>query len=169
MKSVILGLIAFASISAFGHNNIRYEWVAINGLMVNNACVAGDEFRSLKDVKTCTETEVVSRQACRYGGEVEVCRHLRSGESARSDETVREQTRCAAYESAPKVVSRTYQEVVCVNYEKPSEESPGRCLETALVSKYAPTTFHIAMYQDYRGEAGEVYIGTKKFTVPNCQ
>lgn len=162
----LCGLIATPSAKA---TDVRYEWPAVNGIMVNNACATEDTFRTLKPVTVCTDTEVVKRTACRYHGQTEQCRELAIGEQEKFDEFVREETRCAAYKVTDLEVSRTVKAQRCAEFAPVTEASSGECLRMEEHVYKAPRTYHISKYELRGGEAGDVYIGSEHFVIPLCQ
>lgn len=155
--------------SAAKATDVRYEWPAVNGIMVNNACATDDVFRTLKPVTVCTKTEVVKRTACRYHGETELCRDLATGEQEKYDEVVHEQTRCAAYKITDLEVTRTVHTKRCAEYGPVTEASSGECLRMEDYTFKAGRVYHVAKYEMRGGEAGDVYVGSERFVIPACQ
>lgn len=150
-------------------SGLIYKWPSINGLMVNNACAAETEFRSLKDVSVCVETAIASRTACRYGGEAEYCRSLGLNEQPRIDESVNEKTKCVKSESKPITVTRVQTVMKCVQWSKPARGSDTECLKFDSVKTIMGKVFKVETDRDMGAEGGEQLAGYINYEIPNCK
>lgn len=168
MKKIIACLLGLASIHAMASGEIRYDWPSANGILVNNACVDGANFRSLTPVKLCTKVAVVERKACRYGGEGgEQCRIVKPGDHIANDEILQKVKKCVAYSNNIVTVPRTHAVDICTKYRQPSNESSGECLKLEKKLVTEGRVFYVDLYRQ-SGEGGESFAGTKKFTIPDC-
>jgi hypothetical protein len=149
-------------------DSLVISWPDVNGLPINNACVAEDSFRSINGVQYCVREEV-TREACRYHGEVELCRMLKPGEEPGRWDTVREHRRCV--ETAMKYVSvpRTYTTQDCIEWVIPSEANSGGCVRYGQpYTKDYPTSFSVRIDRVWSQEQGPQYFGNKQFDMPAC-
>lgn len=180
LVSVVLALASAPSALAFyatledpwnivmADTSLDISWPAVNGLEINNACIRGDSFVSLRPIRSCSAVEVTSRQACRYHGEAELCRNLAPGENAGPFEIYREESHCTAYESHTVIVPRTYSVTTCVKWTRPTEASNGECLEFETHQEYAPSSYLVTIYRTWSQESGPQFMGNKRFDIPSC-
>ncbi len=183
MKTLLAAIMLFAS-TAMGDwgseptwkelqndKNIEILWPYWRDIRVNDLCVEGNVFRTVRPVRYCAEQVVVKREACTQG-EGEFCRVLRKGERAYPSETVRETYGCGDYNMTTRNfrISRTYSTLECVKWSPSRGEAGQECLEERTVTRQAPTT-HMVPYFDKRQANGEhsndwMY---KKYTIGSCR
>ncbi len=148
-------------------DSLQISWPVANGLPVNNACVDGDNFRSIEGVPYCVQEEV-TRKACRYHGEVELCRDLKPGEEPGRWDTVQESRRCVRTGVKFVTVPRSYVSQECVEWKSASEANPVECVRWENVTKYAPSSYSVRIERVWSSEAGPQYFGNKQFDLPTC-
>ncbi len=164
----IIFSIAFLSmIQMASASNIRYEWPLVNGLAVNNACFTASTFRSIKPIEYCSDLRVVSRQACRMGGEAEICRYIKENGKLYPGEYLVEQKSCYQTSGRDVEVSRMVTASKCVKWTPTTEMDIGQCLKTETTTYKVGTQFKVAMWEN--GPQGpKNYLGEMDFTVPAC-
>jgi len=161
-----LVLMTFAGLSQALAEDLTYDWPSVNGLKINTACATAKTFRSLKPTSYCVETKVQS-YACKQG-EVEACRPLQSGQLPAPGERLKENVSCIAYGQRNFEVPRVVKTERCVESAPISEASYGECLRWGQVETFMGVDFLVSTYRE-QAEAGPVFAGHKKYTIPACQ
>lgn len=173
MKVALVALVALcAGVAAHAYPTPRSSWEQIkndrsvrflnlplvntlgeNGIL--NACVEGDVFKSVEDVKTCVATAIGKER-------------VDNGEGSSYE---REYTYCTQYQYLPVTVARAHKQSVCAEWKQVNdgENSRWECVKTKEVDAVFGTKFNIDVYIEQGGEAGLNYAFTKAFEVPACK
>lgn len=168
--SMLLAMVGFTLLAiheASAANEIRYEWPAVNGLRINNACATADSLRSVTPVTVCTEMGVVARQACVSTVVGENCRTLVGNEVPHRGESVREDRRCVARAPRPVEVSRSVTLARCAEYSNVADTNTNNCLRFEKQTVALDRAFMVSKYE-IRPE-GDVYIGDERYVIPWCR
>ncbi|MBC7740772.1 MAG: hypothetical protein H7061_01150 [Bdellovibrionaceae bacterium] len=168
MKALILFLTVTLGSVIVSAGEITYDYPQVNGLRVNNACYTESTFRSLTSEVYCSRTAVVSRQACRMGGEAEICRDIKEGGRLYSGEYLVERTSCVKTDYRFVEVSRYASESRCTKWAPINEADHGQCLEYGNVTVKLGTTFNVATWEHVGGEQGGRFLGYTRFEMPAC-
>ncbi len=163
LTSLLLTVMAQVALAA----EVTYQWPAVNGLPINNACATEKTFKSVKPITYCSETGVVARYACVYG-EAEYCRKLKAGEQPAGNETLREEYGCISQVTQHVEVSRIVKTTECTKWKNNGEAWDGQCTEWSTKESFVGLTFSVQRYKDYGGEVGQVFDGTENYTVAMC-
>lgn len=152
--------------------DITINWPAHQGVPINNLCVDGASFRTLKPVSYCTRTIVKERRAC-TDGEATHCRVLGKNDEPSRWERLEEDYVCSEYTTRQNyILSREYRASECVKWHEPIswETDHAYCERFRDVTKVAPLTWEVEYHnaREFIGEAG-MMPKYKMYTIPRCQ
>lgn len=173
MKALLITVLALcSSLSAYAWPTSSQSWSQIiadnSTAFVNmplatslgyygvlNACVAGDNFKSVKPVRVCTKSE--TKEVVENDGD--------GGSYTRTETT------CVASELRTVTVSRNYQKPVCDKWEEIADGDGGfywSCTASHNVTATYGTKFDIDVYELKGEDNSPEYSFTKAFEVPAC-